>query len=234
LSERSERKDAVAEGSGDGVVDVPYPLLLASLFRSRRLVLYYYLGDHVLYLTYKIARRDLFHWTPTEGAASVLIAIVVRVVIKAITDFTGVAQFRGAAELGGAAWAFSQGMALVASLVATRIFLGSDGGLISESVVWTIVGGLSTGFIISFTTFLMLMKPGFWGTFVSIQTGCQYVQGKFLHEGDENKKAVFKYVQAERARGRGREPYLGLTRALRGVRALDVLVHCASAGEGST
>ena len=80
-------------------------------------MLYYYLGDHVLYLAYKLARRDLYHWVPLEGAAMVAEAAMMRVGIKAITDFTGVVQFRGAGEMGGAAWIFSQGMALVASLV---------------------------------------------------------------------------------------------------------------------
>jgi hypothetical protein len=37
------------------------------------------------------------------------------------------------------------------------------------------------------------MKPAYRNTFFSTQTGYQYVQSKFLREGDENKKAVFKY-----------------------------------------
>jgi hypothetical protein len=161
-------------------------------------VLYYYLGDHVLYLAYKMGRRDLYHWVPLEGAAMVAETAMMRVGVKAITDFTGVVQFRGPAEMGGAAWTFSQGSALVASFVATHIYLSSDEGVadeeaIGESFVWKIVGALSGSQVIFFICFLLLMKRNFWGTFFSTQTGYQYVQSKFLREGDENKKAVFKY-----------------------------------------
>jgi hypothetical protein len=73
------------------------------LLCARRLVLYYYLGDYVLYLAYKIARRDLYHWLPLQGAAMIAESVTERIMIKAITDFTGVVQFRGAGEMGGAA-----------------------------------------------------------------------------------------------------------------------------------
>jgi hypothetical protein len=190
----------VAGGCGEGIVDVSYPPLVASLLRSRRLVLYTYLGDHVLYQAYKMARRDLYHWAPLEGTAMVAESVSCRVVIKAITDFTGVVQFRGSGEMGGAAWIFSQGVALVASLVATQIYLNSDkvttadGGEISESVVWTIVGALSTSFIISFASFTMLVKREFWGTFFSTQTGYAWVQSYFVSgQTDEVKKRIFEH-----------------------------------------
>jgi hypothetical protein len=168
--------------------------------RSRRLLLYYYLADHVLYLAYKLARRDLYHWVPLEGAAMVVESVACRVVIKAITDFTGVAQFRGAGEMGGAAWIFSQGMALVASLVATHVYLNSDkvaaadGGEISESAVSTIVGGLSMGFFVSGASFLILIKRDFLGTFFSMQTGYAWVQSYFVAgQTDEVKKRIFEH-----------------------------------------
>jgi hypothetical protein len=69
-------------------------------------VLYYFLGDHALYIVYKVVRTDLYHWVPLEGAAMVAETAMMRVGIKAITDFTGVVQFRGSGEMGGAAWAF--------------------------------------------------------------------------------------------------------------------------------
>jgi hypothetical protein len=118
-----------------------------------------------------------------------------RIAIKAITDFTGVVQFRGAGEMGGAAWTCSQVTALVTSLVATHVYLSSKEAsteTISKSFVWTIVGGLSIGFVLSFASSFVLMKKSYRSTFFSTQTGCQYVQSKFLREGDENKKAVFK------------------------------------------
>jgi hypothetical protein len=88
-------------------------------------------------------------------------------------------------------------MALAASFVATHIYYASldegEEAVMKEEDAWMMVGGLSGGLICFEAAFLLLMKPGFWGTFFSTQTGYQYVQSKFLREGDENKKAVFKY-----------------------------------------
>jgi hypothetical protein len=88
-------------------------------------------------------------------------------------------------------------MALAASFVATHIYYASleDGeeGVMKEGDAWMMVGGLSGGWICFGAVFLLLMRPGYKGTFFSTQTGYQYVQSKFLREGDEKKKEVFKY-----------------------------------------
>jgi hypothetical protein len=123
-------------------------------------------------------------------------SVILRVCFKAITDFTGVVQFRAAGEMGGAAWAFSQGMTLLASVVATRIFLSSDkaaadGETMSESNVWTVVIALSGSQLSLFACFLLLMKREFWGTFFSVQTGYAWVQSRFINgAGDETKKDI--------------------------------------------
>jgi hypothetical protein len=135
--------------------------LLASV--SGRLVLYYYLGEHALYLTYKTVRGDLQHWVPHAGAAA---SVFERVVVKTISDFTGVVQFRAPAEMGGAAWACSQFMALAASLLATHIYVSSSttAARLDSAAIWTIVGGLSAGWLLFSVMFLALMKKEFRGT----------------------------------------------------------------------
>ena len=65
-------------------------------------VLVYLASDMGLYFMYKILRRDLWHWVPLEGAASVVESVVERIMVKVLADFTGVVQFRGAGEMGGA------------------------------------------------------------------------------------------------------------------------------------
>jgi hypothetical protein len=125
----------------------------------RSLVLYYILGDHLLFLAYKIGRQDLYHWVPLEGAASLVQSLVARVGMKAITDFTGVAQFRAAGELGGVGWIWSQATALLASLAATHAYAGGGGGEgLTGDAAWTIVGALSGLWILFFGGFLLLMK----------------------------------------------------------------------------
>jgi hypothetical protein len=158
-------------------------------------VIYYYLGDHVLYLAYKLARRDLYHWVPLEGAAMVAQTLMVRVGIKAITDFTGVVQFRAPGEMGGAAWTFSQGSALVTSFVATHMYLSSgdatsDGEVMSDSRVWTIVGALSGSQIFFFACFLLLMKQELVTTFISFETGHHRVTNRFLTGETDGVKAL--------------------------------------------
>ena len=64
-------------------------------------VLVYLVSDMGLYFVYKILRRDLWHWVPLQGAASVVESVLGRLVVKVLVDFTGVIQFRGAAEMGG-------------------------------------------------------------------------------------------------------------------------------------
>ena len=65
-------------------------------------VLLYLVSDMGLYFMYKILRRDLWHWIALEGAASVVESAVERIMVKVLVDFTGVIQFRGAGEMGGA------------------------------------------------------------------------------------------------------------------------------------
>ena len=70
-------------------------------------VLLYLVGDMGLYFVYKILRRDLWHWIPLEGAASVVESVLERLIVKVLVDFTGVIQFRGAAEMGGCFFTFN-------------------------------------------------------------------------------------------------------------------------------
>ena len=70
-------------------------------------LLVYYGSDMGLYFAYKLLRRDLWHWAPMEGIASVIESVVFRFIVKVLVDFTGVVQFRGAGELGGCYFTFN-------------------------------------------------------------------------------------------------------------------------------
>ena len=72
-----------------------------------RWVLVYLVSDMGLYFMYKILRGDLWHWIPLEGAAGVVESVLERLVVKVLVDFTGVIQFRGAAEMGGCYFTFN-------------------------------------------------------------------------------------------------------------------------------
>jgi hypothetical protein len=87
----------------------------------------------------------------------------VRVVVKTLTDFTGVIQLRAAGEMGGAAWLWTMFLALVVPWVAVPVYFGSrirdstsvtdegEGGGTSvdfkESDAWMLLGGLTAGWV---------------------------------------------------------------------------------------
>jgi hypothetical protein len=163
----------------------------------------YYVGDMAVYFAYKGARRDFTHWPPMEGWIDPVESFVERLIAKVIVNFTGIIHFRGSAEMGACYWLFDMALALAASPVATRIYFESiradEEAVMEEGDAWKIVGGLSFGWVVFFVAFMLLIRRKYWSSFFSTQTGYQYVQSKFLREGDENKKAVFKYVRAKRA-----------------------------------
>ena len=155
----------------------------------------YYVGDMAVYFAYKGARRDLTHWPPFEGLLGQLESFIERLIVKVIVSFTGLIQFRAPGEMGASYWLFDMALALAASPVATRIYYESieadDEAVMKEGDAWMMVGGLSFGWLLFFAIFMLTIRREYWGSFYSTQTGYQYVQGKFLREGDEKKKAVF-------------------------------------------
>ena len=87
----------------------------------------YLAGVMVVYLLYKLARRDFQYWVPTAGVG---LSLVSRVLIKLYADFSGNPQFRHPFEIGGAAYLLmlceTQG-ALVASTIAySRLYAEDD------------------------------------------------------------------------------------------------------------
>merc|ERR1711965_432251 len=68
-------------------------IVVLGLLGSRWVTLY--IGaDLGLYLLVKILRGDFWYWIPLGGNIEILSSILMRVVIKIITDFTSIVQFR--------------------------------------------------------------------------------------------------------------------------------------------
>jgi hypothetical protein len=66
----------------------------------------YIAADHGLHLCYRVARRDLVFFVPMPTVASYITAPLLRVVVKAINDFTGTPLLRLPLVLGGSYWMF--------------------------------------------------------------------------------------------------------------------------------
>eukprot|EP00520_Triparma_pacifica_P012038 CAMPEP_0118647904 /NCGR_PEP_ID=MMETSP0785-20121206/8861_1 /TAXON_ID=91992 /ORGANISM="Bolidomonas pacifica, Strain CCMP 1866" /LENGTH=65 /DNA_ID=CAMNT_0006540041 /DNA_START=1 /DNA_END=195 /DNA_ORIENTATION=+ len=59
-----------------------------------------YIGlDLGLYLAVKMLRGDFWYWVPLGGKAEIVSSIVARVLVKIVTDFTSIVQFRHPNEL---------------------------------------------------------------------------------------------------------------------------------------
>jgi hypothetical protein len=137
----------------------------------------YMAGDHLLYLLQKLARGDFLYWMPVEGAGGLAVSLLLRVIVKTLTDFTGVLQFRGAGEMGGLMWLWTMFLALVAPWVAVPVYFGtlasnstnstaveivlditnsttdaleleeSDAWEPKEADAWRLLGGLTAGWV---------------------------------------------------------------------------------------
>jgi hypothetical protein len=85
----------------------------------------YMAGDHLLYLLQKLVRGDFLYWMPVEGVGGLALSLLIRVVAKTLTDFTGILQFRGAGEMGGVMWLWTMCLSLVAPWAAVPVYFGS-------------------------------------------------------------------------------------------------------------
>jgi len=142
-------------------------------------------GDMALYLLQKVARGDFHYWLPIDGAFGLFISLILRVIVKIITDFMGVIHFRHPVELGGLYWTANMFLALLTSIVCVWV---GDGG----TTEWALVGEASGLWILTFVLFLLLAKKGYRKTFFSTATGKQQLIDGFKVDDDAIKASVLK------------------------------------------
>jgi len=161
---------------------------------KKRYMMMLWAGDMALYLLQKVVRGDFHYWIPADGAVGLFMSLVMRVMVKTITDFTGLVQFRHDGELGGFYWTVNMFLMLLASFVSVFVcyadtgeeveFINSDHNStafeIEERVAWTLVGSLSGAWVVVFGVFLLLMKKEYRRTFFTTRTGKQWTMDFFL------------------------------------------------------
>ena len=156
-----------------------------SLLALQRPVLLFYFvaGEALLYNAFKISRGDFIYWLPIEGVTAVFVALVQRVLIKLIADFTGCLQFRHPNELGGAAFAASMLWAQAFPFVALQFY---DEGESDKKRFITIF------FVCSFVVWIVLVlllafyvDRSYLHTFYDLQTGPESVIERFLLAEDD-------------------------------------------------
>jgi hypothetical protein len=153
----------------------------------------YMSSDICLYMLYKIARRDFWYWPPTTGVG---IAVLGRVVIKVLVDFSGCLHYRNSAELGGAYWLFNAVMSQLSCIVSVvlydRYFVGD--AKISGPFLYGTVGALVAVWLVAFCAFVLTIKREYVHTFVSLQSGSDYIISYFRDNDDEARRIrIFYY-----------------------------------------
>ena len=68
--------------------------LLAASSSEKTNLFYFVGGETLVYLVWKIFRRDFFYWVRIEGPLAFLLAFLERILVKIIVDFSGCLQMR--------------------------------------------------------------------------------------------------------------------------------------------
>jgi hypothetical protein len=143
--------------------------------------------DMGLYMVYKIARRDFWYWMPTTGVG---LAVLCRGLIKMLVDFSGCVHFRNPMDLGGAYWMFNAVMSQLSCIVSVvlydRYFVGD--AKISGPLLYGTVGALGAVWLVAVCAFLLIIKREYVHTFVSLQSGSDYVISYFHDNLDEARR----------------------------------------------
>jgi len=133
-----------------------------------------------------VIRGDFHYWLPIDGAFGLLASLLLRVIIKTITDCTGVIQFRLPNEVGEQYWTFNMFLALLTSFVSMWIYYEmGEGKAIEEDCAWLIVGLLSGMLVLSFGVLVLTMKKKYRYTFLSTRLGKQSTMDYFLLSEDD-------------------------------------------------
>ena len=70
-------------------------ILILCLGSIKTTYIWLFIGsDMVVYLGYKLFRGDSRYWLPIDGAPGLVVSGLNRVLVKTVTDYTGIIQFR--------------------------------------------------------------------------------------------------------------------------------------------
>jgi hypothetical protein len=139
-----------------------------------------YIGaDLGLYFAVKILRRDFWYWLPLGGKTEILSSIFLRLIIKVITDFTTIVQFRHPNEVGGLYWAF--GFVLTMGSLPGILFV-FESHLTARSIrlAWTVMKYFIPSNLVCFAVFFFNIEKKYWNTFWSTQRSKDLSMARFL------------------------------------------------------
>jgi hypothetical protein len=142
----------------------------------------------------KLLRDDFWYWFPAGGYTEIATSFLFRLIVKIVTDFTSLVQFRHPNEVGGAYWLFGFLMTM-GSLPITTILVESLGNaergiqLARTIVMFLIPFALLCAFL-----FVLTIDKKYLPTFYGVQKGNELTIMSFRNGTDDVKaKYTFKY-----------------------------------------
>ena len=142
--------------------------------------------DLTVFLLLKVVRDDFIYWAPLEGFKKYTVSLLMRVMIKIVTDFTGVIQFRHPNEVGGLQWTLGYFSSILFLIVATAVYENVVG---PKDGIWEIGGLIAVLSVSFFFVFLNSIKRKYIRTFLSIETGGQLTMRQFMESDHDGIKA---------------------------------------------
>ena len=141
-------------------------------------VLGYLLADLGVFLVCKGLRGDFYFWIPGYGP---LLSVLARIVVKLLVDYTGCIHFRHPLDFGGAHFIgntiLNFGSCYMAIGVYAEYYTGED--KLDSNIMFLALGAMSTAWVLAAAAFVLIIDHKYLVTFVSMQSGRQYVIHNF-------------------------------------------------------
>jgi hypothetical protein len=155
-----------------------------------------YIGsDLSLYLVVKILRGDFWWFLPLGGKAEIVSSICARILVKVVTDFTSIVQYRHPNDVGGVYWVF--GVVLTMGSLPVAIFVGkSQLSDTTMTIACFVVGLFIPLTVICFGVFIYNIERKYLSTFFSTQRGKDYTMKNF-RGGDDSTKAKYSFKMSK-------------------------------------
>ena len=137
-------------------------------------------GEMIIYLIFKIVRRDFLYWVNVEGSLGVLISCINRIFGKIVADFSGCLQCRHPYELGGAAFSASMVWAQILPFVVLEMHsysVSMDSGDISnvnKNEIQLFLFCILGAWLLANIAFFCTIDISFMHTFFGTHTGEQF------------------------------------------------------------
>jgi hypothetical protein len=161
--------------------------LFASI--SGLLLLGIMMSEMLVFLLYKVVRKDILWWLDF-GISQLTLSVIVRVILKVACDFTGFLWTRHPGDLGPLLWLltilWNQAMCFVAAYLYT--LLGPDGS--TNNTLLVVLGGLEVVALLSLVAFFLTVDRRFSRNVFSVMTSQQYWRFHFLNAESDYARSI--------------------------------------------